>query len=29
MLEAKMDNNLQELAKETADTIVNILSASK
>ncbi|MFZ2151005.1 MAG: adenine phosphoribosyltransferase [Candidatus Absconditicoccaceae bacterium] len=29
MLEAKMDNNLQELAKETADTVVNILSASK
>ncbi len=29
MLEAKMDNNLQELVKETADTIVNILSASK
>lgn len=29
MLEAKRDNNLQELAKETADTVVNILSASK
>jgi len=29
MLEAKMDNNYEELAKETADTVVNILSASK
>lgn len=29
MIEAKIDNNLQELQKETADTIVNILSASK
>ncbi len=29
MLEAKMDNNLQELAKETGDTVVNILSASR
>ena len=29
MIEAKIDNNLQDLEKETADAIVNILSASK